>query len=804
MGPGGLGETAGAVVAQAALPGGTATLGILAVLVLGFASLLAALVLVSRRQLRRDLHEIGRTLEDLHAGRRGRKAVVGPGSSVAYLAESVNRIADDLDARGRDGGGADERLRAVLDAARDQAFMVTDGDLDVRSFSAGAIALLGWEEEEMLGKSVATVFDEASWKEFLPKLSRRALRDRGVEGRVRAMRKDGTSFAGQAAVRPFPGVPGGLLFLVRDASAEARLEQDLRESEARYRALFEGLAEGVFLLQRGEIVLANPALARLAGTAPEAMIRKPLRDWVATRDLLVVQERLAALEAGRVNGPQELSFTLLDAEGRAAAEIGLRAAGVVLAGRPAVLGVVRDLTAERFVEAELRRNETRLDAVLEATSDGILVLADDSGGGVARMTNAAFARIFGIPEKEILGASELDLLRLLRARGGGAERVAAFLASATEGPRGERIVLEGEPPRVLEVRAAVLFGSGGESLGRVLACRDITDQKAFEERIEANAEALRRSKVELEASHARLHVVKDELAARAKEEERLNRELKALDEMKTNLLANVSHELQTPLVSVRGYTEMILRERLGSINEEQRRGLTLTLTNIDRLISMIDNLLFFTRKQEGEMELKLSVFPLRSVVEEAIALVAEKASSRGIEVVAEVEEPEVRVHADRDKILQVLLNLLTNAVKFNREGGRVDIAVRRGKPGFADTRVRDSGVGIPREDVDRIFDRYYRGSSADRSGAEGYGIGLALVRDILRSHGCGIRVESEVGKGSTFVFGLPLEDEASPRATEPEAQPTSSPESPEAPPPRDPAPDGTPLRPRFRIIRNKP
>ncbi len=788
---------AGWALAQAALPGGTATFYAVSVLVVGLAALLVGLLLVSRRQERRDLRLVAQALEDVRAGRILRHVDVDPGSPVGYLAESVRRLGEDLHARTRDATGADDKLRAVLDASRDLAVLTTDPDADIRSAGLGIATLFGWDEEEIAGRPVSVLFHAESWKDLLPRLSRRSLRERGIDCRVEACRKDGTRFPARVSVRPFPGPAGSLLFLLKDVSVEAGLEASLEESEARYRALFEGLAEGVFLAQQGRIVLANPALEALCGVRPGALEGTQLRDRVDTRDLLVVEDRLAALESGKGSEPSESAFTLLDADRLPTAEVRLRASAVLFAGRPAVLGVVRDETAERLVGEELRRNETRLDAVLEAASDGILLLAHGPGGDVARMTNRAFVTIAGVTEGDVLGASEAELLRVLRERGGGAEVIAAFLASA-RGTRVERIVLATDPPRVLEVRLSTLTRAGGEMLGRVLACRDITDQRAFEERLEENAEALRRSRTDLESSHAKLLAVQDDLTARHAEEERLNRELKALDEMKTNLLANVSHELQTPLVSIRGYTEMILRERLGSINEEQRRGLTLSLTNIDRLITMIDNLLDFTRAAGGEDPLELTVFPLGSVVHEVFDLVRERASARRVELRATLADADLAVHADRDKIVQVLLNLVTNAVKFNRDGGLVEVSAAAGKVGTLDVRVRDSGVGIPTEDLERVFDRYYRGKAADGTSTEGYGIGLSLVRNLLRMHGGSIRAESEVGRGSVFCFTLPAAGARVHDSFEAVPDPTPASDAPSVDPG---APRGA--RPRFRIIRNR-
>lgn len=806
------GEALGAFVLPAQLAV-TAAPWLIGIGLLGVISLFFALILLSRRRERRELREIVVAIEELRSGAARRRLVVDPRSPLAFVADAVNRLGQDLSARRTDLESSDERLRAILDGAREYAVVVTDTDGDIRSFSSGATALFGWEEEEIVARPATVLFEEDSWKSLLPKLTRRSFRERGVESPAVLVRRDGTHFQGQLSVRQLigrDGTPSGFLLLIKDVTAEVRLEGELKESEARYRSLLEGLDEGVFLLQDGhQIVFANPALGRLCGVPVGDLVGTRLHDRVATRDLLLVRERLAALGEGP--GTQdEMRFTLLGAGGERLADVRLRATAIVHQGKSAVLGVLLDETAERLAEQELRQNEARLDAVLESTSDGILVVADTPTGSVVRMTNDAFLKLFDLRASEVLGASEVDLLRFLRGRGEGAEAIAAFLASATTGPRTEAVVLGSVPPRVLELRACPLVSTSGQLLGRVLACRDVSDREAIERRLETNADELRRGKASLEQAYARLAAVKEDLERRTQEQERLNRELRTLDDMKSSLLANVSHELQTPLVSIRGYTEMILKERLGSITEEQRKGLTLSLKNIDRLIAMIDNLLAFARMDREAASLNLSTFPLKPLIEEVMDLLRERARERQITMsLAFEEEGTVDVEADRDKILQVFLNLISNAIKFNRETGRIEVIVRPGKPGYAQVQVKDTGVGIPKDDLERVFDRYYqvRGQGTP---AQGSGIGLALVRNILRLHGCAIQAESQEGRGSTFSFSLPLAGEQGRQEGRKEggsppaigysnaaagSQPSASARAPSTP--------ASPPRTRFRIIRNK-
>src|SRR5262249_25943373 len=163
-------------------------------------------------------------------------------------------------------------------------------------------------------------------------------------------------------------------------------------------------------------------------------------------------------------------------------------------------------------------------------------------------------------------------------------------------------------------------------------------------------EDLARSKETLERANTELEQVHASLQQRASELDRINRELRSLDQMRSSLLSNVSHELQTPLVSIKGYTEMILKGKLGSVTEEQRRGLEISLRNIDRLIGMIENLLALARREREMAPIELTSFPLWELVEEAVELVRGQAERRRITVTTRYLTEDLVVKADREKI----------------------------------------------------------------------------------------------------------------------------------------------------------
>jgi PAS domain S-box-containing protein len=709
--------------------------------------------LVGRRQRRREVRELVQWIEELRAGSLRRKPEVDARSALAVVSDAVQRMGQDLGARWREAESAGLRLRALLEVVREDAIFAADRDGRIEAASAGAAELFATGPEGLAGRPLEELFEPGAWKDFVPRLVPWTLPEKGLTERAVLRRTDGGSFEAQVEVRPLRGrnrETGGYILVVRDCAARTRPGEDRRLSEERYRGLVEGLQAGVFVARQGRLTFVNDALASLCGSTPEAMEGRPSWDYVDGRDVLMVREALEELE-GHPGERLELRLGLRGEAAGVPVAVRVQLSAVRHEDESAVVGLVHDETALRRVETELEASRSRIDAMLEATSDGILVLGGEAGAGAVHSVNAAFLGRFQLTEPEVLGVSDDRLVELLERRGGTRDRLRGLLRAVAHESRVERITLAGTE---LLVTIAPLRGRSGAVRGRVLLFRDVTAQRSAERSLEGQVEELRASKESLEQAHRHLSQIHEELVSRSEGLEKLNQELRALDRMKTDLLGNVSHELQTPLVSVRGYTEMVLRERLGPITEEQRKGLQLSLKNIDRMISLIDGLLAIPRIDQEAGRIRLSTFPLRGLLEESVDTLRAEMQARGIAYTSTFERPDVLVHGDRERLLQVFLNLLSNAIKFNRDGGRIDVVVRAGKPGYALVQVRDTGAGIAAGDLERIFDRSYR--SATAGGQAGGGLGLSIVRDILRLHGCWIRAESEEGRGTELSFTLPL------------------------------------------------
>jgi signal transduction histidine kinase len=238
----------------------------------------------------------------------------------------------------------------------------------------------------------------------------------------------------------------------------------------------------------------------------------------------------------------------------------------------------------------------------------------------------------------------------------------------------------------------------------------------------------------------------------------LNEELKELDRVKSDLLANVSHELRTPLTAIKGYTDYILDGKLGPISDKQERGLLVIQRNLERLSRSINALLDFSTMDVGRISLNLQPLSLQQLIEQIQQTLRSELERKQLRFLVELPPGLPQVIADRDKLAQVLENLVINAIKFTPAQGSIAIRAARDDsrgPRAVEVVVRDSGIGIPQDQIGKIFNRFHQVDSSTTRRFGGVGLGLAIVKSILDAHGASIKVESEEGRGTAFRFWLP-------------------------------------------------
>ncbi len=372
-------------------------------------------------------------------------------------------------------------------------------------------------------------------------------------------------------------------------------------------------------------------------------------------------------------------------------------------------------------EAELRESEERLRSILASIDDAVLVtdkagmfIAVRAAGARASVSTAA-ADWIGVTFREVLPPVVAALFEAAFTAVQAHDRVEQFDYS-----------LPSEAGEVwFNAKVSPLKDVHGRFAGVTIVARDITIRKEAEEQL-------------------RLASLAADAASRAK----------------SDLLAGMSHELRTPLTAIIGYAEILSYEYFGPVNERQKQQLEIILQASRHLLDLINDILDISKIESGKTELEVSTVRMSGLVSNTLALLTETAARRKIRVETSVpaELSSLQLSVDERRIKQVLFNLISNALKFTLEGGRVQVSLGVQLRDLV-VSVTDTGVGIPRQELERIFDAFYQiKGRPTTSKAPGSGLGLSLARQIVELHGGRIWAESEgEGKGSRLTFTLPLD-----------------------------------------------
>jgi PAS domain S-box-containing protein len=240
------------------------------------------------------------------------------------------------------------------------------------------------------------------------------------------------------------------------------------------------------------------------------------------------------------------------------------------------------------------------------------------------------------------------------------------------------------------------------------------------------------------------------------EKKRYEERLKELDELKSDFVSNVSHELRTPLTAIKGSVDNMLDGITGPLNEKQTRYLSRIKANSDRLARLINDLLDLSRIEAGIRLRYMNTF-LLPIATEVIETLRPMAAEKRIQIEVAPDAENVTAWVDSDRISEILINLVGNAIKFTPSEGRVRIHLHSIGGKFVKITVADTGPGIPADHASRVFDRFYQVTQAELQKTRGTGLGLSIAKALVEMHGGKIWLESVEGEGSTFVFTLPIE-----------------------------------------------
>lgn len=525
--------------------------------------------------------------------------------------------------------------------------------------------------------------------------------------------------------------------LVRTQSAA------LRESELKFRSVTQSASDAIVSADtEGRIISWNRGARAIFGYQEDEIIGSPVTSLMPEqyRELCDGgQRRVRAAEKPHLIGStRELQGLRKDGT---TFPLELSLSAWEAAGQRYFTAIIRDVTERKRAEEAQRR----LGAILEATPD--LVGIADRDGHVLYLNRAGRSMI-GIDEAEDISQTtiaqyhpepvaarimEEGLSQAVR-HGAWAGETALLTRDGREIPVSQVLLAHKAPGGTVEFYSTV--------------ARDITERKRAERELEALTVSLEQK---VQERTAELQTARDQAVMATRH--------------KSEFLASMSHELRTPLNAVIGFSEVLLERMFGDLNPKQEEYLQDVYSSGRHLLALINDILDLSKVEAGRIELEPTVFHLPSTIDSAVALVRERAVRHRIALKTDVDPRLGDCHADERKIKQVLLNLLSNAIKFTPDGGSIRVEAGLSDDS-AEISVTDTGVGIPEEDQARIFEEFYRAKGDLPNKREGTGLGLSLAKKFVELHGGHIRVKSEVGKGSTFTFTVPLKPTLAPAAAQ--------------------------------------
>jgi signal transduction histidine kinase len=665
--------------------------------------------------------------------------------------------------QGRALAAADERfesLTANVPGVVYQRRVGPDGDIRYTYISSGATDLFGVSPEEIIANPQA-LFDRhgPSYRENFRERLLAASRDLtmwDVEATI--ITPDGRRKFTHAIARPQREPDGSVIWngLILDATRIKEAELAAAAAERRTReAIVESISQGFVLYDINDLlVTCNSHYLNLyprlrgriqPGDRYEDIIAAETGHFVDGPERPAIAERIAlhgsSSHVAEHRLPGDRWILINERRTLDGGTVAIHTDVTELRRREMQLREA-NAAAER-ANHELRETNRQLDIALENMSQGITLFDPE---GRLLVANRCYAELFGVKDVAA-GMTREELL--------GPERHLLIDESNAERRmrKGSTFVVALEDGRKIEV-----FRQRLSEGGAVETFADISARSAAERRLIESEERLRERVIELLSTRRRLEQQSAELQKLAESLARARDEAEAANRSKSEFLANMSHELRTPLNAIIGFSEIMKNQLMGPIGTPRYVDYVNDIhCTASHLLEIINQILEFSRVEAGQLRLQERPVDLKTVIRACVRIIGERARNAGVDITVEIARDLPIVHADEQLMNQMLINLLTNAVKFTPKGGRATIRAERDADGSIALLVSDTGIGIAERDLRRVMEHFGQADGSLARRYEGTGLGLPLVKSFVEMHGGTFALESQVGVGTTAVIRLPAD-----------------------------------------------
>jgi len=492
-----------------------------------------------------------------------------------------------------------------------------------------------------------------------------------------------------------------------------RAEKAIHSGEEIYRSMFKNAANLILLVdKKGIVVDCNSRVEELLGYRQDELTGQPINSIIFSDYLKKLQESSEEIENRGFSFNKEYRMARKDGK---PVDVNVNSSGLKDENGDHVqtIYIIEDITERKKAETMITESEGRYRSLFQNNGAVIMLINPDTGDVLD--ANPAACAYYGYPREKMLSLNIADINILPKEQ----------ILEALEQAKSRDVThfffthrLANGVLRDIENYSYPILIDGKKLLYAIIS--DITDTKKMQNE-------LVRAKMEAEVAN----------------------------QAKSEFLASMSHELRTPMNSIIGFSDMLLTQNFGPLNEKQLRYISNISVSGGHLLKLINDVLDLSKVEAGKMELNVEKFSISSSVSEVKTLLTPLASKKSIRILSTVDEELTIIKADRTKFRQILYNLMDNAIKFTPEGGHVLVDARVGEDG-AKTTIKDTGAGISEEETHKVFQPFTQLGNSEYGQQVGTGLGLSLVKKFVEMHAGRIWVESEFGEGSKFIFTIPL------------------------------------------------